>query len=86
MAAHGSSGRVVTAGAMGLRPTSGCTGRRASTLFHSFEHFRVLLILALLAHGSHGWEWRPVFKTARIYSATNPTEGIVLLMPAVHSQ
>ena len=40
MAAQGSVGRVVTAGAMGLRPPRGCTGRRASTLFRSFEHLR----------------------------------------------
>ena len=33
MAAHESVGRVVTAGAVGRRPTSGCTERRASTRF-----------------------------------------------------
>jgi hypothetical protein len=37
VAAHGSVGRVVTAGAVKRRPTSGCTGRRSSTLFRSFE-------------------------------------------------
>ncbi len=42
MASHDSVGRVVTAGAMELRPTSGCTGRRASTLFRSFEHLRAV--------------------------------------------
>ena len=40
MAAHGSVGRFVTAGAVGRRPTNGCTERRASTLFRSFERRR----------------------------------------------
>ena len=36
MAAHVSVGRVVTAGEVGRRPTSGCTGRRATWLFRFF--------------------------------------------------
>jgi hypothetical protein len=40
VAAPGSVGRVVTAGAVRRRPTSGCIGRRAFTLFRSFERRR----------------------------------------------
>ncbi len=35
MAAHGSVGRVVIAGAVRSRPISGCTGLRAAKVFHS---------------------------------------------------
>jgi hypothetical protein len=40
MAAHGSVGRVVTAGAVGRRPPNGCTGPRAFTLVDSFTGSR----------------------------------------------